>query len=105
MIQGHCVEITLLDMYFLTGLPMLGFFDDLVPVLSHGETLEELCHRHYYMTTYVRGSQILTCDIKDLSTRAIVTMLLRVLGSTRNHKILVGQLQMVECAMRGTYYT
>ena len=46
MIQGQRVEITLLDVYFLTGLPMLGFIGDLAPVLSHGEMLEELCDRH-----------------------------------------------------------
>ena len=34
MIQGQRVEITLLDMYFLTGLPMLGVTGDLAPVLS-----------------------------------------------------------------------
>ena len=43
MSQGHRVEITLLDVYFLTGHPMLGVIGDLVSVLSRGETLEELC--------------------------------------------------------------
>ena len=66
MIQGQQVEITLLDVYFLTGLPMLGVIGDLVLVLHQGETLEELCDRHYYTTAYVCGSHILTCDIEDL---------------------------------------
>ena len=73
MIQEHRVEITLLDVYFLTGLPMLGVIGDLVLVLHQGETLEELCDRHYYTTAYVCGSHILTCDIEDLSTHVVVT--------------------------------
>ena len=46
LIQGQHVEIMLLDVYFLTRLPMLGVVGDLAPVLSHGETLKELCERH-----------------------------------------------------------
>ena len=71
---------------------MLGVVGDLVPVLSQGETLEELCDRHCYATAYVRGSHILMCDIEDLSTWAIVTMPLRIFGSTGSHKIYQGQL-------------
>ena len=37
-----------MDVYFLTGFPMLGVVGDLAPVLSRGETLEELCDRHCY---------------------------------------------------------
>ena len=104
MIHGQHVEITLLDVYFLTEIPMLGVVGDLVPVLSRGETLEELCDRHCYLITYVRGSHILMCDIEDFLTRAIATMVLCILGSTGSHKISGGKLQMVEHAMRGTYY-
>ena len=104
MIQGQHIEITLLDVYFLTQLPMLGFIGDLVPLLSCGETLEEFCDRNFYATVYVRGSHILACDIEDLSTQDDAAMVLHILGSTMNHKISGGQLQMVEHAMRGTYY-
>ena len=69
---------------------MLGVVGDLVPVLSRGGTLEELCERHCYTTAYVRGSHILMCDIEDVSTRAIATMFLRILGSTGSHKISGG---------------
>ena len=58
----------LVDVYFLIGLPMLGVFGDLAPVLSQGKTLEEQCDRHCYATAYVRGYHILMCDIKGLST-------------------------------------
>ena len=69
---------------------MLGVIGDLVPVLSHGETLEELCDRHYYATIYVHGTHILMCDIEDLSTRDFATIVLCVLGSMGNHKISGG---------------
>ena len=104
LIQEQCVEIMLLDVYFFTRIPMLGFVGDLVLVLSRGETLEELCERHYYMTSHVHGSHILMCEIEDVSTWAIATMLLCILGSTRSHKISGGQQQIIEHAMGGTYY-
>ena len=104
LFQGHHIEIMLMDVYFLTGLPMLGVVGDLALVLSRGETLEELCDKHCYATAYVRGSYILMCDIKDLSTWSVVTLLLRILGSTGSHKISRGQLQLVERAIGGTYY-
>ena len=46
----HCqrIEITLKDVYFITGLPILGVVSDLATILSRGETLEDLCDRHYY---------------------------------------------------------
>ena len=71
---------------------MLGVVGDLAPVLSLGETLEELCDRHCYATAYVRGSHILICDIEDLSTWVVVTLLLHILGSMGSHKISGGQL-------------
>ena len=77
---------------------------DLATVLSCGEMLEELSERHCYTTTYVHGSHILMCDIEDVSTGVIATMLLHILGSTGSHKIYRGQLQIVERAMGGTYY-
>ena len=92
------------DVYFFTGLPMLGVISDTTPKLSHGETLDDLCERHYYASTYVHGSYILICDIESLSTRAVVAMVVWILGSSGPHKISRGQLQMVERVMAGTYY-
>ena len=77
----------LVDVYFLTGLPMLGVVGDLAPLLSQGETLEELYDRHCYATVYVRGSHILMCDIEDLSTQVVEKSLLCILGSMGSHKI------------------
>ena len=73
-------------------------------VLSNGEMLEDLCDRHCYATTYVHGSHILKSDIEELSTWAIAAMVLCILDSSGNHKISGVQIQMVMCALRGTYY-
>ena len=43
------------DVYFLTGLTILGFVSNLVPTLSHGETMDDLCDRNFYTTVYVHG--------------------------------------------------
>ena len=90
LFQGQRIEITLADVYFLTGLPMLGVVGDLEPMLSQGETLEEICDRNCYAMAYVRGSYILMCDIEDLSTWVVATLLLHILGSTGSHKISGG---------------
>ena len=104
LFQGQHIEITLVDVYFITGLPMLGVVGDLAPVLSRGEKLEELCDRHCYTTAYVHGSHILMCDIEDLSTRVVETLLLCILGSIGSHMISGGKIQLVEHAMGGMYY-
>ena len=80
------------DVYFLTGLPMLGVIGDMAPNLSHGETLEELYERHYFASAHVWVSCILMCDIDIISTRAVATMVLWILGSTGNHKVSRGKL-------------
>ena len=104
LFQGQHIDIMLEDAYFITRLPILGVVGDLVPVLSQGETLEDLCDRNYYATTYVHDSYILMCDIKELSTRAVGTLVQHILGSTGSHKISGGQLQLVEHVIGGTYY-
>ena len=59
---------------------------------------------HYYTTAYVHGSHILMCDIKEISTQVVATLLLRILGSMGSHKIYGGKLQLVEHATGGTFY-
>ena len=75
LFQGQHIEITLEEVYFIAGLPILGLVGDLVPKLSRGETLEELCDRHCYATAYVHDSYVLMCDIEELSTWAVRTLL------------------------------
>ena len=100
IIQEQHIDVMLLDMYFLTRVSMLGVIGNLMLVLSHEETLEDLCDRHCYTTAYVHGSHILMCDIEELSTWAVATMVLHILGSLGNHKISGVQIQMVMCALR-----
>ena len=92
LFQGQHIELMLLDVYFLTGLPMLRVVGDLASVLSRAEKLEELCDRHYYTMAYVHGSYILMCDIEDLLTWEVSTLVLHILGSMGSHKISGGQL-------------
>ena len=80
------------DVYFITGIPILGVVGDLAPVLSWGLTLEDLCDQHYYAMAYVHGSYILMCDIEELSTQAVGTLLQCILGSLGSYKIYGGQL-------------
>ena len=88
LFQGQRIKITLEDVYFLTRLPMLGLVGDLAPMLSQGKTLEELCDRHCYAMAYVCGSYILMCDIEELSTWVVGTLLRHILGSMVLYRIM-----------------
>ena len=92
LFQGQRIEIMLEDVYFITRLPILGLVGDLVPVLSRGETLEDLCDWDCYAMAYVHDSYILMCDIEELSTWAVGTLLQHILGSMGSHNISSGQL-------------
>ena len=92
MIQGEWLEITLRDVHFLTGLPVLGMIGDTMSKLPRG------------VSAFVHKSYKLGCDIESLQTQAVAVMVLHILGSTGPHKISGGQLLMVESVLRGTYY-
>ena len=68
IIQGKHLEIALQDVYFLTGLPMLGVIGDTPPKLSHGDTLDDVYKRHFYASANMHGSYILICDVEILLT-------------------------------------
>ena len=82
IIQEERIEITLIDIYFLIMLPMLGVIDDTMPKLTHGVSLDNLCERHCYASAMVHSSYILVCYIESLANREVVVMVLWILGSS-----------------------
>ena len=46
VVQGHKIELTVQDLYFLTGLPPLGMVGNTQPVLPHGHNIMEYVERH-----------------------------------------------------------
>ena len=46
IVQGHSIELTVQDLYFLTGLSPLGMVGNTQPVLSRGLNIMEFVERH-----------------------------------------------------------
>ena len=46
VVQGHGIELTVQDLYFLTGLPQLGMVGNTHPVLPRGRNIMEFVERH-----------------------------------------------------------
>ena len=59
IIQEEWIEITPLDIYFLTRTPMLSIINDTMSKLTHGVSLEDVCDRNLYASSYVHLSYIL----------------------------------------------
>ena len=68
MIHGEWLEITLHDVYFLKGLPILGVIDDTTPKLPRGVSMDDLCDRHRYASAYVHTSYIPLYELESLET-------------------------------------
>ena len=68
IIQDERIEITLRDVYFLNGLPVLGMITNTMPKLTQGVSLDYLHDRHCYASTFLHSLYILVCDIKSLQT-------------------------------------
>ena len=68
IIQGEGLDITLLDVYFFTGFPLLGMIGETSPNLPRGVSMDDLCSRNCYASAYVHNSYILLCKTKSLET-------------------------------------
>ena len=47
IVQGHRIELTVQDIYFLTGLPPLGMVGNMQPVLPQGRNIMEFIKCHF----------------------------------------------------------
>ena len=47
VVQGHRIELTVQDVYFLTSLPPLGMVGNTQPVLPQGQNIMEYVERHF----------------------------------------------------------
>ena len=76
VVQGHRIELTVQDVYFLTGLPPLGIVGDTQPVLSRGRHIMEFVERHCRPGLQVKGTRISIGDLERLETRAVAAAVL-----------------------------
>ena len=55
IVQGHRIELTVQDIYFLTSIPPLGMVRNTQPVLSRGWNIIEFVECHCQPGLYVKG--------------------------------------------------
>ena len=66
--QGHNIELTLQDIYFLTRLPPLGVVGDIHTVLPHGRNITEFVESHCPRGVRVKATTIPIGDLDRLET-------------------------------------
>ena len=81
VVKGHRIELTVQDLYLLTGLPPLGMVGNTQPVLPRGCNIMEFVERHCRPGVRVKGTRISIGDLERLETRAVAAAVLRILGS------------------------
>ena len=85
--QGHRIELTVQDVYFLTGLPPLGMVGNTQPVLPQGRHIMEFVERHCQPGLQVKGTRIPIGDLERLETRAVAVAVLCILGGQAFHPV------------------
>ena len=81
IVQGHRIELTVQDIYFLTGLPPLGMVGNTQPMLPRGQNIMEFGECHFRPSLHVKGTQIPIGDLERLETHVVVAAVLRILGN------------------------
>jgi len=80
-VQGHKIELTLQDIYFLIKLPPLGVVGDIHLMLPLGRNITEFVECHCPRDLRVKGMTIPIGDLEQLETRVVAIDRLRDLGS------------------------
>ena len=88
--QGHRIELTVQDLYFLTGLPPLGMVGNTQLVLPRGRNIMEFVERHFQLSVRVKGTRISIGDLERLETQVMAAAVLRIVGSQVLHHITGG---------------
>ena len=68
VVQGHRIELTVQDVYFLTGLLPLGMVGNTQPVLPQGRNIMDFVERHCRPGLQVKGTWIPIEDLERLET-------------------------------------
>ena len=103
-VQGERVDLTLTDVYFLTGLPCLGRVADTQPRVSADLDMEDMVERFCRPDARVHRNALLVRDLRERAVQAMATCVVRILGSQSPEKVSGGQMQIVERVLGGTYF-
>ena len=98
------MDLTLADVYFLTGFPCLGRVADMQPRVSADTDMEDMLERYCGPEARVHRNALLVRDLLELAVQAMAACVVRVLGSQSLEKMSGGQMQLVERVLGSVYY-
>jgi hypothetical protein len=99
IIGGERLEITLTDVYFLTGLPRLGEVGDILPRLPPGVDMEDLLQTFCADDAVLVNSSISLRSLREWDMRAVGACVLQILGAAAPHRMSGGQTMMVDSVL------
>ena len=103
-VQGERVDLTLTDVYFLTGLPCLGRVADTHPRVDADFDIDDVRERLCRADAEVHRNALLVRDFREPAVRAMAACVVRILGSQSPEKVSGGQMQLMERVLAGTYF-
>ena len=103
-VQGERVDLTLTDVYFLTGLPCLGRVADTQPRVSANLDMDDMLEQFCGPEARVHRNALLVRDLREPEVQSMAACVVRVLGSQSPERVSGGQMQLVECVLGGVYY-
>ena len=103
-VQGERVDLTLTDVYFLTGLPCLGRVADTQPRVSADLDMDDMLEWFCRPEAQVHRNALLVRDLREPTVWAMAACVVRVLGSQSPEKVSAGQMQFMERVLSRTYF-
>ena len=89
-VQGERVDLTLTDVYFLTGLPCLGSVADTQPQVSADLDIEDMVERFCRPGARVHRNALLVRDLREPAVQAMDACIVQILGSQSPEKVSGG---------------
>lgn len=74
VVQGHRIELTIQDIYFLIVLPPLGVVAEIHTVLPRGRHIDEFGEHHCVYGSRAKGTTTQFDDLERLETRGVVNI-------------------------------
>jgi len=105
-LQGETLELTVEDIYFITGLSQRGALVNLEGTSRGGDPLSVQNYVDMFCTlgTQKRGSSVIIADIQDFTLQVLASTIVRLSGSSGLHMATRNQMRVAVDCFRGALY-
>ena len=105
-LQGETLELTVEDIYFITGLSQRGAPMNLEGTGKGGDPLSVQNYVDMFCTpgTQKRGSSVIIADIQDFTLQVLASTIVRLAGSSGLHMATRNQMRVAVDCFRGALY-